>query len=55
MFFASIGDVKRCSILIQTALQLYSCEVRSAQDIHLDASAIMTTAICQARLCYNSK
>ena len=28
MFFASIGDVKRCSILVQTAQQLYGTEVR---------------------------
>ena len=29
MFFASIGDVKRCSILVQTAQQLYGTEVRT--------------------------
>jgi hypothetical protein len=29
MFFASIGDVKRCSILVQTAQQLYGTEVRA--------------------------
>lgn len=32
MFFASVGDLKRCTILARTAKQLYGADITDCQD-----------------------